>query len=78
MYNDRLNALNSIYSLSRECSDMRNDGYTQFDAKKCLYEIKWAVDAALKKSPTFTIEDEWLRQQEQAEIINILKTKDYT
>jgi hypothetical protein len=56
-----------------ECSDPRNDGFTSFYTKQDLYRIKWILDDALKRCPTFSGEDEWLREQEKKKVIKILK-----
>lgn len=56
-----------------ECRDSRTDGWTAFGIKQDLYQIKWALDDALRQCPIFVGEDEWLREQEQKRIIEILK-----
>jgi hypothetical protein len=56
-----------------ECSDMRTDGWTAYGIKQDLYQIKWAIDEALRRCPAFVDEDIWLREQEQKRIIEILK-----
>jgi len=53
-----------INSMGFYIRDMHNDGFTQFGAKKKLYEIKWAVENQLHNSPTFAGETEWLKEQE--------------
>ena len=63
-----------IYRMARECSSPYNDGYTSFEIKKELYEIKSIIDQALKNSPTFDGEKEWLTEQEQKRIIKHLKS----
>jgi hypothetical protein len=42
---------------------MNNDGFTQFEAKKKLYQILWEAQRQLKKSPQFVGESEWLNEQ---------------
>ena len=67
--------ISQIHSLARECSSMRNDGFTSFECKKDLYELKEIVDAALAEAPDFgSIEAQWLTEQEQKRIIKILKS----
>jgi len=56
-----------------ECSDMRTDGWTGFGIKQDLYQIKWAIDDALRRCPEFVGEDEWLHEQEKKRLIDILK-----
>lgn len=66
--------LNQIHALARECQSPYNEGFTAFELKKDLYELKFALDEAIKKSPTFHGEDEWLTEQEKKRIIKILKS----
>jgi hypothetical protein len=56
-----------------ECSDMRTDSWIAWGLKQDLYQIKWALDDALRRCPSFSPEEEWLREQEQKRIIEILK-----
>jgi hypothetical protein len=42
---------------------MNNDGFTQFEAKKKLYQILWEARRQLEKSPQFVGESEWLSEQ---------------
>ena len=39
------------------------DGFSQFESKQELYEIKWIVDKALDGAPTFSIEKDWLEER---------------
>lgn len=64
-----------LHSLSRECSSTFNDGFTAFQLKKDLYQIKELVDRALQDAPDFgQLEKDWLTEQEKKRIINILKS----
>lgn len=63
-----------IHTISRECSSPYNDGFTAFELKKDLYQIKFMVDTALTNSPKFEGEENWLTEQEKKRIINILKS----
>jgi hypothetical protein len=66
---------NQIRSLSRQCSNHHNDGFTAFELKKDLYLLKELVDGALSDAPDFGhIEEAWLTEQEQKRIIKILKS----
>ena len=49
-----------IWQYQYVCTDPRMDGFVGFDCKQRLYEIKFAVDEALAKCPTFVGEEEWL------------------
>ena len=50
-------------------NDDRMDGFNKFGAKKELYKTKWMVENALKDAPTFTGEEDWIK--EQSELNNI-------
>ena len=63
-----------IHAIARECSSPYNDGFTSFELKKDLYQIKEILDKAIAQSPTFYGEQEWLTEQEQQRIIKILKS----
>lgn len=64
-----------IHKLSRECSTPYNDGFTAFECKKDLYQLKQIVDRALAEAPCFgNLETQWLTEQEKKRIINILKS----
>lgn len=72
---DVSNIANQIHSLSRECSSVYNDGFTSFECKKDLYQLKAIIDDALAKAPNFgSIEQEWLTNQEKKRIIKHLKS----
>jgi hypothetical protein len=62
-----------IYRMARECSSPYNDGFTAFEIKKELHEIKFIIDRAMKDLPSFSGEEEWLTEQEKKRVINILK-----
>jgi hypothetical protein len=64
----------AIYSMARECSSPHNDGFTAFEIKKELYELKYIIDSAINKCPSFSGEKEWLTEQEHKRIIKILKS----
>ena len=64
-----------IHSLSRECSSSYNDGFTSFECKKDLYQLKDVIDSALAQSPSFgDLEQQWLQEQEKKRIIKHLKS----
>jgi len=66
---------NQIHALARECSSSYTDGFTAFECKKDLYQIKEIIDQAIKLSPNFgELEQQWLTEQEQKRIIKILKS----
>lgn len=49
-----------------------NDGWTQWQHKQKLYEIKFYLDAVLNESPTFHKEREWLEEQHKKQTWKIL------
>jgi hypothetical protein len=62
-----------INILSYECNDARNDGFVGWGCKQDLYRIKWLVEDALRRCPTYSPEEEWLREHEKQKVIRILK-----
>jgi hypothetical protein len=72
---DVSNIASQIRSLSNQCSSSYNDGFTAFELKKDLYQIKDLIEQALDRSPNFgQLEQDWLTEQEKKRIINILKS----
>ncbi len=72
---DTSNIASQIGALSRECSSPYNDGFTAFEFKKDLYQIKYMIDHALKTAPNFgDMEQQWLTEQEKKRIIKHLKS----
>ncbi len=66
-----------IHSMARECASPYNTGFLTFEIKKDLYQLKEIIDRALKEAPAFgDMEQQWLTEQEQKRIINILKDKE--
>jgi len=66
---------NQIRSLARECSSSYNDGFTSFECKKDLYQLKQIIDAAVAEAPDFgNLEKKWLQEQEKKRIIKHLKS----
>lgn len=47
-----------LWIMSHECSSPRNDGFTAFEVKKELLEIKFLLDDLLADCPTFSGEEE--------------------
>jgi len=52
-----------LQTMTHECRNMRNDGYTQFEIKKDLMEIKFLLNDLLETCPTFVGEEEWLHER---------------
>lgn len=64
-----------IHSLARECDSSYNDGFTSFECKKDLYQLKFIIDRALADAPNFgDLEQQWLTEQEKKRIIKHLKS----
>jgi len=54
-----------IYMSGVELNSPYNDGFTTFEIKKDLYKLKWMLDAIMKDAPTFSGEDDFLKEHEQ-------------
>ena len=55
-------------------SDPRSDGFTTWEYKKDLHEIKFALEEMIRRCPSYSdIESQWLREQEAEKIVRILK-----
>lgn len=67
-----IEAITQIRAAAQECGNPRNDGFVAWGVKQDLYQIKWQLDKILKECPTFSPEADWLREQEQKQIIKIL------
>lgn len=69
------NIITDLRYRAAEMNNAYNDGWVQWSAKQDLYRVKFEVEQLLNSSPKFSGEDQWLREQEQLRIINILKEK---
>jgi hypothetical protein len=65
--------LNQVSMMRAELLSLYTDSYVAWGCKQELYKIKWLVDKALQESSTYSGEEEWLKEQQQKEIIEILK-----
>ena len=71
---DLADIVGTVNRVSRDACNSSNDGFIAFGAKQDLYRLKWIIDDALKKCPSFSsVETDWLKEQEQKKIIKILK-----
>lgn len=50
-----------------------NDGFTAWECKKDLYNLKFFIDKLLEDAPEFSCEAEYLKSIEQEKLIKILK-----
>ena len=57
------------------CNDSRMDGFVTWGCKQDLYRVKFLVEQLLEKCPTYSVEAEWLREQEAEKIVRILKNE---
>ncbi len=71
-----INAIDLKFQLARAhgeiCSPF-NDGFTTWELKKELYDIKWLLEEMLKRQPTFGDEEEWLKEQSKKKVWSELK-----
>ena len=67
--------INAIKATSRVVNDSRHVDYTRWGAKQDLYRIMWVLEEELKRSPKFSIEDDWLKQEEKRKILKILSAE---
>lgn len=65
--------IGQIKSAQYACSDLRTDSYVSWGIKQDLYQIKWIIDEAIRQCPVFSLEEEWLREQEKTRVVKILK-----
>lgn len=54
-----------IYMSGVELCSPRNDGFTSWEIKKNLYHLKWLLDDIMRQSPTFSDEDEFVKEHEK-------------
>ena len=63
-----------INSLVIEINSRHNDGFTAWYSKQDLWQIKWLVDDAVKRSTDFgQDEEQWLKEQDQKRMWQTLK-----
>jgi hypothetical protein len=65
--------INQISAAGRELSSPYNDGFTQWEIKKELYQIKFLLDDIIERCGKFTGEEEFLKELSQKKVIDILK-----
>lgn len=64
--------IRDLHRCAREINDHYNDGWTQWHCKQDLYRIKFELDQLLKISPHFSMEAEWLEEQQKQQVWKIL------
>jgi hypothetical protein len=65
--------VSQINAATYECTSPYNDGFVGWGYKQDLYKIKFILEDALRRCPTYVGEDEWLREQDKKKVIRILK-----
>ena len=70
---DIAKAAREINAAAYDCCDNKLDGYIQWGAKQDLYRLKWVLEDALRRCPKFSIEDEWIREEDKKRLMQILK-----
>ncbi len=53
----------SLWAMGHECSSPRNDGFTAFEIKKELLELKFLIDDMLDNAPKFAGEEDIYHQR---------------
>lgn len=64
-----------ILRMAREVNSAYNDGFTAWEIKKDLLEIKFLLDDTLEKSHTFADEKEFMEEQSKKQTWKILNDK---
>lgn len=70
---DLVQTYSSIRAAISECKDLRTDSYVAWGIKQDLLQLKWFLEDGLRACPEFSLEEDWLKEQEQIKIINYLK-----
>lgn len=70
---DALQIRRDLTKTYSEIASPYNDGFSQWELKKELYEIKFMLDEMLKVLPEFSPEDEWLEEQSKKKVWRELK-----
>lgn len=65
---------NQLQRMYYACTDPKMDGFVTWGCKQDLYRVKFLVDELLKKCPEYSVEAEWLREQEAEKIVKVLKS----
>ena len=66
-------AIREVHGATHDATDSNNDGFIMWGAKQDLYRLKWIVDQSLNRCGSFgSVEDDWLREQEKKQVIEIL------
>ena len=72
---DTASIAGQINSAVYEQNSGYNDGFIGWGYKQDLYRLKWILDDALRRCPSYGPEEEWLREMEKKKVLNILSEK---
>jgi hypothetical protein len=68
--------VNQLHRAELEMNSRYNDGYTAWNCKQELYQVKFILDEIMKSAPSFgTTEQEWLEEQAKRQVWSILNDK---
>jgi len=70
---DKTDIHSQLQRMSIELNSSYNDGWTSWMIKQDLYLIKFELDRILENSPTFTGEEEFLKEHEKQQVWQRLK-----
>ena len=70
---DVIDIATQINRMSYNCSSSLTDGFNAWGIKQDLLRIKWVLDDALARCPTFVGEAEFIEKHDQDVTIKILK-----
>jgi len=67
--------INECRKMYAGANDPYVTGWNNWPCKQDLYRVKFAVDAMLAETSTFSGEEEWLGEQEKEKVVRILKNE---
>lgn len=65
---DQNRIVNELRSCAAQAGHPYNDGFTQWDCKKTLLDIKFELDEMINLLPTFVGEDEYYAEQDKKRV----------
>jgi len=72
-------SVDNIVQQLRRCNaavtDSHLTGFVQWPCKQDLYQVKFILDEMLRTAPTFSGEEEWLREQQKKQVWNVLNQR---
>lgn len=70
---DVIDIVTQINRMSSNCASPLTDGFTAWGIKQDLLRIKWILEDALERCPTFVDEAEFVDKHDKDKLIQILK-----